>query len=79
MTKLQIIIFAKQAARTSVVDTMRIRHTANAKQHLEQPLKVMGISDVLSIQMEAIFNDWTKISISDNEIKKIIQHALAPR
>ncbi|MDI5887647.1 DUF932 domain-containing protein [Flavobacterium yafengii] len=66
------------AALRNQSNTVRIRHTSNAKQRLEQAHKVMGISDVLSVQMEAIFNNWTKVRISDNDVKKLIQSALAP-
>ena len=66
------------AALRNQTNTVRIRHTSNAKQRLEQAHKVMGMTDVLSIQMEAIFNYWSKMRISDNEVKKLIQSALAP-
>ncbi|MFE3872150.1 DUF932 domain-containing protein [Flavobacterium sp. ZS1P70] len=66
------------AALRDQSNTVRIRHTSNAKQRLEQAHKVMGISDILSVQMQAIFNYWTKIRISDSEVKKLIQSALAP-
>lgn len=66
------------AALHNQSNTVRIRHTSNAKQRLEQAHKVMGISDRLSVQMEAIFNNWTKLRIADNEVKKLIQSALAP-
>ncbi|MFV8347363.1 DUF932 domain-containing protein [Flavobacterium sp. ZB4P13] len=66
------------AALQNKTNTVRIRHTSNAKQRLEQAHKVMGISDMLSVQMEAIFNDWTKVHITDRELKKLIQSALVP-
>ena len=66
------------AALRNQSNTVRIRHTSNAKQRLEQAHKVMGLSDILSEQMQAIFNYWTKLPISDNEVKKLIQSALAP-
>ena len=66
------------AAMNNKTNTVRIRHTSNAKQRLEQAHKVMGISDMLSAQMESIFNNWTKIRITDNEVKKLIQSALVP-
>jgi phage/plasmid-like protein (TIGR03299 family) len=66
------------AALRNQSNTVRIRHTTNAKQRLEQAHKVMGITDVLSVQMEAIFNNWTTVRISDNDLKKLIQSALAP-
>lgn len=66
------------AAIRNQTNTVRIRHTSNAKQRLEQAHKVMGISDMLSIQLESIFNNWTKVRVSDNELKKLIQIALIP-
>lgn len=66
------------AALLTQTNTVRIRHTSNAKQRLEQAHKVMGISDILSVQMESIFNNWTKVRIADSELRKLIQSALAP-
>ncbi|MNF38830.1 hypothetical protein D3C84_197900 [compost metagenome] len=66
------------AALRTQTNTVRIRHTANAKGRLEQAHKVMGISDNLSVQLEAIFNHWAKVSITDIEVKKLISLALAP-
>jgi len=66
------------AALRTQTNTIRIRHTANAQQRLEQAHRVMGISDILSEQMQGIFNYWAKLRISDNEVKKLIQSALAP-
>jgi phage/plasmid-like protein (TIGR03299 family) len=59
-------------------NAIRIRHTVNAKQRLEQAHKVMGISNTLAIQLENIFNHWTKVPITDREVKKLVQAALAP-
>lgn len=66
------------AALQSKTNTVRIRHTSNAKDRLEQAHKVMGISDQLGSSLEAVFNYWARTSISDREVKKLIQHAMAP-
>lgn len=66
------------AAMQSKTNTVRIRHTSNAKDRLEQAHKVIGISDRLASNLEAIFNYWTRTRIGDKEVKKIIQHAMAP-
>ncbi|TRW21986.1 DUF945 domain-containing protein [Flavobacterium zepuense] len=66
------------AALNNKTNTVRIRHTANAKERLEQAHKVMGIADTLSPQLEAIFNDWSTVRISDKEVKRLIELALAP-
>lgn len=66
------------AAMQSKTNTVRIRHTANAKERLEQAHKVMGISDQLSSNLQDVFNYWCRIPIADKELKKLIQHAMAP-
>jgi len=59
-------------------NVVRIRHTANAKQRLEEAHKVMGLADTLSAQFEGIFNEWAKVKIEDRQVKKLIQLALCP-
>ena len=66
------------AALRNHSNSIKIRHTANAKERLEQAHKLMGISNELSQEMEAIFNSWTKVRISDKEVCKLIQRALVP-
>lgn len=59
-------------------NTIRIRHTVNAKDKLAEAHKVMGISNMLSGELETIFNRWATIRISDPEVKQLIQLAMAP-
>jgi phage/plasmid-like protein (TIGR03299 family) len=66
------------AALRSRKNAIKIRHTANAKERLEQAHKVLGISNKLSIEMQEIFNRWAKIRITDPEVKKLIQLAMVP-
>lgn len=66
------------ASLRSMSNVVRIRHTSGAKQRLDDAHKVMGLADRLSTQLEGIFNDWTKVKVNDNEIKKLIQLALCP-
>lgn len=66
------------AALRTQTNTVRIRHTTNAKMRLEQAHKVMGISDTMSNSLEQIFNHWTTIPVTDKEVKKLIAIALAP-
>lgn len=66
------------AALKTQTNTVRIRHTSNAKTRLEQAHKVMGITDTMSSQLEQVFNKWSTVRISDNEVKKLISMALAP-
>lgn len=66
------------AALRNCSNAIKIRHTANAKERLEEAHKLMGITNQLSIQLEGIFNQWAKIRITDSEVKKLIQMALVP-
>lgn len=66
------------AALVNMSNVIRIRHTSGAKQRLENAHKVMGLANRLSTQLEGIFNQWTKVRITDAEVKKLIQLALCP-
>lgn len=66
------------AALRNHSNSIKIRHTANAKERLEQAHHLMGISNNLSTELETIFNTWTKVRITDPEVKKLIQLALVP-
>ncbi len=66
------------AALKNRSNAIKIRHTANVKERLEEAHKVMGISNQLSVQLEGIFNQWAKIRITDKEVQKLIQMAMVP-
>lgn len=66
------------AALRNHANSIKIRHTANAKERLEQAHKVMGISNRLSAELDEIFNRWTKVKITDPELKRLIQLAMVP-
>lgn len=66
------------AAMRNHSNAVKIRHTANAKERLEQAHKVMGISNTLSVELETIFNQWAKVRITDPQVKKLIQLAMVP-
>lgn len=66
------------AALKNCSNSVKIRHTASAKERLEQAHKVMGISTRLSQYLDSAFNQWSKIKITDREVKKLIQLAMAP-
>ncbi len=66
------------AALKNMSNSIRIRHTNNAKQKLEEAHKVMGITNILSAQMEDVFNNWSKVKIKDKEVYKLIQLAMVP-
>ncbi|WKL43860.1 DUF932 domain-containing protein [Flavobacterium sp. ZE23DGlu08] len=66
------------ASLRSMSNVVRIKHTSGAKQHLENAHKVMGLAHTLSNQLEGIFNQWAKLKVTDQEVKKLIQLALCP-
>ncbi len=66
------------AALRNHSNSIKIRHTANAKDRLEQAHKVMGISNQLSAQLEQVFNNWSRVPIMDKEVRKLIQLAMVP-
>lgn len=66
------------ASLRNMSNVVRIRHTSGAKERLQNAHKVMGLADTLSKKLEELFNDWTKIKVTDNEVKKLIQLALCP-
>jgi phage/plasmid-like protein (TIGR03299 family) len=57
---------------------IKIRHTASANDRLKQAHTLMGISHVMAQELEELFNHWTKVRITDAQVKKLIQVAMAP-
>ena len=66
------------AAFRNCSNCIKIRHTANAKERLEQAHKLIGISNKLSECLETAFNQWAKVRITDMQVKKLIQLAMVP-
>ena len=66
------------AALKSSTNSIKIRHTANAKERLEQAHTLMGITNKMSSELNEIFNQWTKVKVRDEEVKKLIQLAMIP-
>lgn len=66
------------ASLRTMTNVVRIKHTSGAKQRLENAHKVMGMANLMSSQLEDIFNNWTKVKVTDQEVKKLIQLALCP-
>lgn len=59
-------------------NSIKIRHTASAHDRLKEANKLLGISNQLSIEMEQLFNYWAKVKITDKQVKKLVQMAMAP-
>jgi len=66
------------ASLRNMTNVVRIKHTSGAKQRIENAHKIMELANTLSTQLENIFNNWSKVRVSDKEVKKLIQLALCP-
>src|SRR5690606_22836060 len=66
------------AAMRNSSNVVRIKHTSNAKARLEVAHRIMGITDHFGRQMESILNHWTKVPISYEAVKRLIQLAMVP-
>lgn len=66
------------ASLKNMSNVVRIKHTAGAKKRLEDAHKVMGLANQLSYELENTFNHWAKITVGDDEMKRLIQLALCP-
>jgi len=65
-------------ALRNCTNTVKIRHTENAQDRLKEARNVMGISNMLSNQLDTIFNQWAKVRITDSEVRKLIRLAMVP-
>ncbi|NHA03316.1 DUF945 domain-containing protein [Mucilaginibacter sp. HC2] len=66
------------AAMRNHTGAIKIRHTASANDRLNEAHKLMGISNTLADELQEVFNRWSKVRITDKELKKLIQVAMVP-
>ena len=66
------------AALRNHSNSIKIRHTASANDRLKQAHTLMGISGNLAGELEGLFNHWSTVRITDKQVKKLIQVAMAP-
>jgi phage/plasmid-like protein (TIGR03299 family) len=66
------------AAMRNHSNGIKIRHTASANERLKQAHQLLGITNQLANELEEVFNHWSKIRITDNAVKHLIQIAMAP-
>jgi phage/plasmid-like protein (TIGR03299 family) len=66
------------AAMNNHSGAVKIRHTASAAERLKQAHTLMGISRTLGNEMGELFNHWSRLRITNTEVKKLIQIAMAP-
>lgn len=67
------------AALRNCTNVKRFRHTANVKDRLLKAHEVMEMTNTMSEQLSGILNQMAKVRISDPEVKRLIQIALASK
>jgi phage/plasmid-like protein (TIGR03299 family) len=60
------------AALSQMSNRVSIRHTTNAQEKLEQAHKIMGITNTLSREVEALFNSMSKVRIKKDTLVHLI-------
>jgi len=66
------------AAIRNQSNSIKIRHTASANERLKQAHELMGITNKLANELEETFNYWSRVRITDNIVKRLVQLAMAP-
>jgi len=66
------------AALKNHTNSIKIRHTASAKERLKQAHQLLGITNQLANELEEVFNHWSKVRITDRQVKRLVQLAMAP-
>ncbi len=66
------------ASLRNMSNVVRIKHTSGATDRFADAHKIMGLANTLTDQLEGVFNHWTTVRITDQEVKKLIQLALCP-
>jgi hypothetical protein len=66
------------AAMANCSNMVKIKHTENAQEQLNEAHKIMGMVNTIAPLMEQAFNQWAKVRITDKEVQRLIQIALAP-
>ncbi len=66
------------AALSNCSNMVTIRHTTGAIDRLKEAHKVMGMVSKASPLLQEVFNHMATVKISDPEVKKLIQIAMAP-
>jgi len=66
------------AALKNSSNSVKIRHTASAAEKLKGAQQILGRSMLLSVELEAAYNRWARVKITDREVKRLIQLAMAP-
>ncbi|MBN8856186.1 MAG: alpha/beta hydrolase [Sphingobacteriales bacterium 50-39] len=59
-------------------NVVKIRHTPNLQEQLKEAHKVMGMVNTLAPVFEQTYSHWAKVKITDKQLHKLVQQAMAP-
>lgn len=65
-------------ALNNMSNCVKIRHTESAQDKLKQAHELMGITNKLAIELSDIFNRWSRIRVTDQQVLQLVQQAMAP-
>lgn len=66
------------AAMRNKTNCIRLKHTANVQERLKVAHRLLGLSNQLANELEEVFNHWSRIRITDGQVKQLIQLAMTP-
>lgn len=66
------------AALANCSNVIKIKHSSNLEQQLKEVPKIMSMVNTLNPIMEQAFNQMAKVKITDKQVQRLIQVALAP-
>jgi phage/plasmid-like protein (TIGR03299 family) len=66
------------AALNNCSNVVRIKHNTSLEQQLKEVPTIMGMVNTLNPIMEQAFNQFAKVKMTDKQVQRLIQIALAP-
>lgn len=66
------------AAMHNKTNCIRIKHTSNVQDRLRVAHRLLGLSNQLANELEQVYNNWSRIKITDTNLKELIQIAMSP-
>jgi len=65
-------------ALRNATNSVFIKHTANAEMKLKEAARIISITNDTSADLERLFNKWSRVRLSDAEVKKLVQLSMSP-
>lgn len=65
-------------AMANCSNVVKIKHTPDVHEQLKNAHKVMGMINTLTPLLNDTFNHWAKVKITDKQLHRLVQKAMAP-